>query len=189
MRTSRRGLIAVLLATLGGACEPTVVIERDEIHPIPAGATWAWSGADGDGLSAAQGNVNPDADVTIAMMDAITANLEAKGFRLTTVDSAQFFVHFHLGQREIVDTLPPLHETRGVTDRDGQGWGRYGDPESVRQRTMVWQEGMLIVDVLTGDGRSVAWRGIISGEVKTAARENPRAAVTTAVGKLLAEFP
>lgn len=189
MRPFLSGFGLALLALATTACEPTVIIERDETVSIASGARWAWSTPDGDGPNAAQGEVVPTADVHGIMSDAIVQGLEARGFRLTTPDSAQFFVHFHAARRLVVDTMPRVDAPRSVGDRDPQDWGRYGDPEQIRDRTMTWEEGLLVVDALTADGRKVAWRGVIYGEVKPQAERDPTSAIRAAVEKLLAQFP
>ncbi|HRN52092.1 MAG TPA: DUF4136 domain-containing protein [Gemmatimonadaceae bacterium] len=189
MRTTLRLAALAAIALAGTACEPTVIIERDETVSIASGARWSWSLPDGDGPSAAQGEVTPPPELHDRLSDAITQGLEARGFRLTTPDSAEFFVHFHLASREVVDTIPPLGAPRAVGDRDPQDWGRYGDPEQLRNRTMSWQEGLLVVDALSADGRHVAWRGIVYGEVKPEATQDPTSAIRGAVERLLAQFP
>lgn len=180
-------IVAVALVT--SACEPTVIIERDETVRLSPGARWAWSAPDADGPSAAQGEVVPPPEVHNRLGDAITQGLESRGFRLTTPDSAAFFVHFHLARREVVDTLAPLGAPRAVGDRDPHDWGRYGDPEQMHDRTMTWHEGLLVVDALTADGRHVAWRGIIYGEITPQAERDPTSAIRGAVERLLAQFP
>jgi hypothetical protein len=171
------------------ACEPTVIIERDETVRITSGARWSWSAPDGDGPSIEQGELAPTPEVHDRISDAIAQGLEARGFRLTTPDSAAFFVHFHLARRTVVDTMPRVDAPRSVGDRDPQDWGRYGDPEQMRDRTMSWQEGLLVVDALSADGRHVAWRGIIYGEIKPEAERDPTSAIRAAVERLLAQFP
>lgn len=189
MRLSLRLAALAALTLAASACEPTVIIERDETVRIATGARWSWSVPDGDGPSAAQGELTPPPEIHDRLSDAITQGLEARGFLLTTPDSAEFFVHFHLARREVVDTLPPLGAPRAVGDRDPQDWGRYGNPEQMRDRTMTWQEGLLVVDALTADGRHVAWRGIIYGEVKPEATQDPGTAIRGAVERVLAQFP
>lgn len=89
---------------------------------IASAARWAWSTPDGDGPNATQGEVVPPPDVHDIMSDAIAQGLEARGFRLTTPDLAQFFVHFHVARRQIVDTMPRADAPpRSVGDRDPRG--------------------------------------------------------------------
>lgn len=190
MRPALRLAALVACALAAAACEPTVIIERDEIVSISPGARWAWSVPDGDGPSAARGELEPSRQVHDLLTGAITDGLEARGFPLTTADSAEFFVHFHIARREHVDTLPPANTPRTVDDRDrNEPWGHYGNPERFPDRTMVWQEGLLVVDALSADGRHVSWRGIIHGEVKPEAAQEPSRAIRSAVDRLLAQFP
>jgi len=178
------------LVVVLAACEPTVVVERDATAHIPDGATWTWSPPDGDGLTVDQGDVAPTEPVALAIANAIEAELVARGYRRTSPDSAQIVLHFHLGRREVVDTVQPTTGTpRTVTDRDPQNWGRYGSPETMGTRTMTWQEGMLIVDALTMADGKLAWRGIIVGEIKPSVQNEPTAAIKDAVGRLFTQFP
>jgi hypothetical protein len=48
---------------------------------------------------------------------------------------------------------------------------------------------MLIIDALRAADGSVAWRGVIAGEVKPAEAADPAPALRRAVGRLLGEFP
>jgi hypothetical protein len=181
MLTVIRGLGLALLAIATTACEPTVMIERDDTTRIASGARWAWSAPDADGPNAAQGEITAPTDVQVIITEAIAQGLEARGFTRTSPDSAQFLVHFHLARRDIVDTIP--------TATPPQDWGRYGNPEQMRDRTVSWQEGLLVIDALTADGRTVAWRGIIYGEVRPEAERDPTSAIRSAVEQLLAKFP
>lgn len=183
-------LLFLSVLTALTACEPIVVVERDAGPRIPERARWAWSPPDADGLAPDEGDVQPTLAVTLALLDAIAAELEARGHRRTTVDSADFFVHFHLGQRVVTDTLPPLESrSRAAGSGDSGGWGGYGSPEAMGARTVSWQEGMLIIDALRAADGSVAWRGVIAGEVKPAEAADPAPALRRAVGRLLGEFP
>jgi hypothetical protein len=188
MTALRRFLLLAPYLALA-ACEPMVIIERDEIDTIPSGARWAWSVPDDDGLSPEDGDVTPTESVALAISQAITDELETRGYRLTTADSAQFFVHYHLGVHERVDTLPPANPPRAVGDRDPRGWGAYGDPEQMRSNTMTWQEGMLFVDAITPDGKKVSWRGVLVGEIKPEAEANPAPVIRAGINKLFAQFP
>jgi hypothetical protein len=181
---------ATLLLAALASCEPTVVVERDETATIPAGSTWAWSLPDGDGLAPEQGDIAPTEPVAQAIVTSIEDALAARGYRRTALDSATFVVHFHLGRREVVDTIPITNDSpRTVTDRDPQNWGRYGSPEAMGARTTTWQEGMLIVDALTVADGKLAWRGIVVGEIRPDVENEPTAAIKAAVGRLFSRFP
>jgi hypothetical protein len=180
-----------LLILVSAACGPTIRIERDATAPIAPGSSWSWGVPDRDGLAREEGAVVPDDSVHRMILGAIEAELTGRGFPRVESDASSFVVHFHVGRRSVLDTLPPLGEPR----RDGgaitaQGtWGGYGRPESVDDRTVEWEEGMLIVDVLERTRGVVAWRGIIAGEIREAAGVRPEPAIRDAVRSLLRKFP
>ncbi len=174
------------LALLAAACGPSIQYHRAPDVRLPVGATWAWGAPDHDGLSLRDGALVPADSVSRMISDAIARELTAKGFR--RVDAApQFVVHFHVGQRQVADTVPPRNAPDGV--RMPGRWGGYGDPEDIATRTFTWEEGMLIIDALTPDGRIVAWRGVIAGEVPPEAARAPDKAIGEAVRLLLRGFP
>jgi hypothetical protein len=192
MRTPLRSAKAIplLLASLLASCEPMVIVERDATARIAEGATWSWSIPDADGLAPEQGDVAPTEPVARAIAAAIEAELTQRGYRRTSVDSAAFVVHFHLGRREVVDTVAaPTRNPGTVTDRDPQSWGHYGSPETMGTRTVTWQEGMLIIDALTVADGKLAWRGVIVGEIKPSTQNETTAAIEAAVARLIAKFP
>jgi hypothetical protein len=123
--------------------------------------------------------------------EAIESALIAKGFPRVRGDSAVLVVHYHVGRRTVQDTLPSVNQP----PRDGGAitapgsWGGYGRPESVDDRTVAWEEGMLIVDVIARAQRVVAWRGVIRGEIPERADVDPAPAIRSAVERLLQEFP
>lgn len=188
-RTHRTlALVGVAVGLLAlGSCEPFQQIERDDGPPIAPGALWAWSPPDQDGLAPGDGDLRPTPEVRSALAAAIESTLAAQGFRLTSSDSAEFFVHFHLGQRDVTDTLPP--PGRSSRRAAGGAWGSYGRPEEMADRTITWREGLLILDALRAADGSVAWRGILAGEVPPEVAAAPTPAVREAVRRLLAEFP
>ncbi len=186
-----RRLLPSLLILASAACGPTIRIEREASAPIAPGSTWAWGLPDRDGLAPEDGAIIPDDSVHRMILGAIEAELTARGFARVRGDSAQLVVHYHVGRRSVLDTLPPLGEPRrdgGAITAPGS-WGGYGRPESVDDRTVEWQEGMLIVDVIARAQAVVAWRGVIAGEIREAAGRHPEPAVREAVRQLLRRFP
>lgn len=191
--TIRSRTKALALATLLplAACGPDLRFERDAAMPIPAGSTWTWSRADDDGLAPDDGALIPSDSLATMIAAAIEAELVARGFPKAAPDSATFIVHYHLGRRTVTDTMP-LHPDRNPSVVAGEvrsGWGRYGQPEDVEGRTVTWEEGMLIVDVLPRDRSTVAWRGIIAGAIPEEAAKRPGEAIAAAVRRLLRDFP
>ncbi|MHB1297577.1 MAG: DUF4136 domain-containing protein [Gemmatimonadaceae bacterium] len=179
-----------LALLLTSACGPNVAYHRDAQTPIPSSARWAWGQPDADGVPARAGGRTPDDSTAQLLRSAIERELDDRGYRRTSRDSADFLVHFHVGQREVFDTLPPPSQPElVVVDRDRGWWGGSGSPEAMGDRAAQWSEGKLIVDVVTPDGRKIAWRGEISGEIPSGARKNPGKEIRAAVEKLMRGFP
>jgi hypothetical protein len=180
-----------LVVVLATACGPTMQVIRDPSAPIAPGSTWAWGLPDGDGLAPEEGAVFPTDSAHRMFTAAIEAELVAKGFPRVRGDSAQLVVHYHIARRTVADTLPPAdapHRDGGAITAPGS-WGGYGRPETVDDRTVEWEEGMLIIDVIARAQRVVAWRGMISGEIRESAARAPGQAIGAAVRRLLREFP
>ncbi len=188
----RHRIASLIAATaLLSACGPELLYHRDPAVTIPAGATWAWSLPDGDGLAPHDGAVTPPDSIARLIAAAIERELQAKGYPRTSGDLAQFVVHYHVGRRTVVDTLPPRDDavtTAGGARQPGM-WGGYGRPEELDDRTITWDEGMLIVDVLPRDRSTVAWRGAIIGEIPPRAERDVAPALSRAIRQLLRGFP
>jgi hypothetical protein len=183
-------MTAGLAVLLSAGCGPTVMYQRSATAPIAAAARWAWGEPDRDGLSIKEGALVPTDSVARMIADAIEQGLTARGFVRTSPESAQFVVHFHVAQRRVTDTLPPRDDptASGIITEPGT-WGGYGRPEDIDERAVTWEEGMLVVDALTPDGRVVAWRGMIADEIPPEAVQDPKAAIRKAVRRLLRGFP
>jgi hypothetical protein len=129
----------------------------------------------------------PDDTVARTIRAAIEAELVAKGFPLASRETAQLHLHFHVGQRRVTDTLPPRDDPPSDVRAPGT-WGGYGRPEDL-ERTVTWEEGMLVVDAVTTDRGVVAWRGLIAGEIPASAEARPAEAIRAAVKRVLRGFP
>lgn len=185
-----RSALLLLPLVAAVACGPTIRIERDPGAPIAPGSGWTFGLPDGDGLAPEEGAVVPDDSVHRMILRAVEAELVARGFPRVRGDSAALVVHYHVGRRTVADTLPPVREPPrdGVLAPPGS-WGGYGRPESVDDRTVEWEEGMLVVDVISRAHRVVAWRGAIAGEIRESAGRHPEPAIREAVRRLLSRFP
>lgn len=182
----------VTVALLLSACGPNVSYHRDSQMPIPNDARWAWGQADTDGIPVLAGGRTPDDSTSRLLRSAIERELDERGYRRTSRDSADFLVHFHVGLREVFDTLQsPLDPSLTATDRDRGRWGGAGSPEAINEKNTAvqWTEGKLIVDVVTPDGGKVAWRGEISDEIPPGTQKNLEKNIRTAVDKLMRGFP
>ena len=179
-----RAIVPILL--LLGACGPQISVSRAPDAPIAAGSGWAFAPADRDGPKVADGAMQLPDSIARLLEEAIRDQLVAQGFPVTSRDSARFFVHYHVAQRMVLDTLPPREEPQGV--RSAGRWGGYGAPEDLEGRVIAWNDGLLVIDALTPGG-IVAWRGSIAGEVPEEAERRPREAVRDGVRLLLKRFP
>ena len=136
------------------------------------------------------GAIEPTEATARLIAAAIENGLAARGFRRVRADSADFFVHFHVGRHTAADTLLTRRPTEGHVANTGDGsWGGYGRPESIEDRTITWEEGMLIVDALNAQNGRVAWRGVVVGDIRPSVEADPGPAIRDAVGRLLRGFP
>ncbi len=189
MRPTLPPAVLAVLALLA-ACGPTIRYERDPGIRLGVGARWAWSLPDDDGLAYDDGAITPRESTARLIVEAVEAEMAARGFVRTSGDSADFVMHFHLGRRSVTDTLPSRRADQGRVIRDAPGaWGGYGRPETIAEREITWDEGMLVLDALTPDLRTVAWRGLMAGEIPERAVEDPGPAIRAAVKRLLRGFP
>jgi hypothetical protein len=179
---------AALLLT---ACGPDLAYQRSASVTIPAGAAWTWSLPDGDGLLPHEGGVTPDDSIARFIASAIERELTAAGFPRTSIDSAQFVVHYHVAARTVTDTFPRRDTRPAGTDPDRTigTWSGYGRPEELDASVITWEEGMLVVDVLPKDRSVVAWRGMIAGEIKPDAARRAAPAISEAIRRLMKGFP
>ncbi len=182
----RRLPIVLAAAVLLAGCEPYVQVTRAPGVRIAAGSGWAWSNADADGPSSDAGLREPPDTIADILATALEEALGARGFPRVAPESAAFFVHFHVAQRLVTDTLPPRSEPD--PDRIAGRWGAYGRPEELDGRIVTWTEGTLVIDMMNPKG-IVAWRGIIAGEVEDEVARDPRSAIHAGVARLLDRFP
>lgn len=169
------------------ACEPSIQVLRDPAAPIAPGASWAWGVADGDGPTPEDGALVPDDSVHRMIAGAIDAALVARGYPRVRPEEAQLVVHYHVARLTVTDTLDPIRPPH--RDPTASGWGVYGQPEMVGERTIAWDEGLLVIDVISRSHRAVAWRGAIAGRIGPAAERDPEPAIREAVRRLIARFP
>ncbi len=180
--------VAALAATAAlTACGPTVSYHRAPDVTIEKGTTWAWGPEDADGLPDRSAQRVPEDSVARMIRAAVEAELVAKGFPMVSRETAQLHLHFHVGQQLVTDTLPPRDDPPSDVRAPGS-WGGYGRPEDL-ERTVTWEEGMLVVDAVTTDRGVVAWRGLIAGEIPAAAVTRPADAIREAVKRLMRGFP
>ena len=183
----RQVVPAILL--IAAACGPAIQITRDESIPIYPHATYAWGLADGT-RTAAELDPRVDNDsVRVRIERAVDAELQRRGFTKTAFRDAQLIVHYHVGVRDKVDTLPaehygPCNSIPCPSPR--YDWGYWGTPERAI-REVGYEEGSLMIDFLARPSLLLAWRGAASAEVTPASATD--AQIRKAVSRLLERFP
>ncbi|HVH39443.1 MAG TPA: DUF4136 domain-containing protein [Gemmatimonadaceae bacterium] len=190
MRSHRLTPLIAVVSFSMNACGPNVLYHRDSQTPIPGGARWAWGQPDDDGISSRAGGRAPSDSTAQLLRSAIELELDERGYRRTSRDSADFLVHFHVGRREVYDTLLSPADPSAIATARGRGrWSGAGSPETIGDQAVQWTEGKLIVDVVTPDGGKVAWRGEISDEIPPGTQKNLEKNIRTAIDKLMRGFP
>ncbi len=183
----------LLLLIAGGlaACGPSIRYERAPDRVIPADARWAWSPPDSDGYPVTTGGTTVPDTIDREIADAIENELVARRFQRTTPELAQFLVHYHLARRARVDTLPPRDDTYCPPGcaRRWDPWWWYGTPEEIESRTVRWDEGTLVIDAVTPDGKVVLWRGVMSAEVSSRTTRDAGPAIRDGVKRVMRGFP
>ena len=182
-----RTIFVLSLAALATACGPAVSITRNATLPIYPSATYAWGLAGGPPVAGERDPSLLADSVRRRIEDAVDAELALHGFRKVAFDSAQLIVHYHVGVKQMVDTLRLATACVDRPCRDPQiAWGYWGAPEPPI-REVPYTQGSLILDVLARPSLQVAWRGTISGEVT--GRSSSEATIRRGVARLLRDFP
>ncbi len=181
-------IMSVFGVMLAG-CEDHVTVTRDNLIPVPKGATWAWKPAPprkerSDSRPVVSRDViapgaretlvrEPDANneaVRGRVRTAIEQTLTSKGLRqVSDPESADFLVDYHLGVRRRNVTVE--HVYRGgypglVCGPFGcwEGWG-YGPPE-VSYENIRFREGTFVFDLVQHASKRLAFRAINEKRVK-----------------------
>ncbi len=109
--------------------------------------------------------------------DAVTAELEAKGLRISS--NPDFLIAMHGATKEKLDI-----QDWGYSTPRAAYWGQRDI--SVQQYT----EGTLILDFVDAKSKQMIWRGVASGAVDPGATPEQRTKrINDGVAKLLAKFP
>lgn len=176
----------LLVAT---ACGPAIKITRDESIPIYPRTTYAWGLADGT-PTAAELDPRVDNDSVRARIErAVDAELQRRGFTKSSFLEAQLVVHYHVGVRDKVDTLPA--ENFGTCNSipcpsPRYDWGYWGSPERAI-REVGYEEGSLMIDFLTRPNLKLAWRGAVKEELSPVGQSDSQ--IRKTVARLLKKFP
>jgi hypothetical protein len=170
------------------ACGPAVVITRDAALPIYPRTTYAWGLADGTPTLAERDPRAANDSVRTRIEQAVDAEMARRGFRKVAFPDAQLVVHFHVGVRDRVDTIPApgMPCATQPCPSPKYEWGYWGVPERAI-REVEYVEGTLILDFLARPSLRLAWRGMGQGDVKPNSATDVE--IRKAVARLLRDFP
>ena len=173
---------------LAAACAPSIVITRDASLPIYPRSTYAWGRADDVPTRAERDARVANDSVRTRIEQAVDAELARRGFHEVAFADAQLVVHYHVGVRDRVDTIPALGFNCAMQPCPATKyeWGYWGEPErSVRE--VEYTEGRMMLDFLARPSLKLAWRGMEQGDVKP--NSASEAEIRKAVARLLKDFP
>jgi hypothetical protein len=170
-------------------CEDHVTVIRDNLVPVPKGATWAWKpepprkergdvrpvisrdviapGARETVVREPEGNTE---EVRGRVRRAIEQTLNSKGLReVSDPESADFLVDYHLGVRRHNVTVERVYPGAypGLVCgpfRCYESWG-YGPPE-VSFEHIRFREGTFVLDLVQKGSKRLAFRAINERRVK-----------------------
>jgi len=173
----RRMLWALLVLPLAAACAPiSVTDDYDTQTDFTKLRTYAWH-------VAPAGAPAVDSLTQQRIVRAVDDALEAKGFRKADSGTPDFKVHTMASVSQRIQTQP-------VTVGVGYAW-RYGyvaAGEGVE--VTAYDEGTLILDVISTATKNLVWRGTARGAVeRDRTPEEREARIRDAVFKVIERFP
>jgi hypothetical protein len=125
---------------------------------------------------------------------AVTRELEAKGYR--RVDrGADLLVNFALTSEHVQDVRTvPTHTPMWSHPWYGHPWYGWRGPfyhpwPAYETYVDRYERGTLYVDLVDAERRQLVWEGRATQRVTRAAREDPAAAIDTAVAEMFARYP
>jgi hypothetical protein len=178
-------LLAAALTIIGGCATVQVGSDYDRSANLANYHSFALMKREHHGTNAA---TNPL--VVQRAEDAIKAELQRKGYPLTTDSAAaDFIVDFTIGSQERTD----INSYPDPYVGPGWGWGRggwwggpyWGDNLDVRQ----YREGTLSIDIFDARTHRPVWHGWAKKELSRSDTEHSEEPIRKAVASVLAKFP
>lgn len=191
----------VALLFLVGCSSAPVATDYDPEFPFASVRSYAWL------ETASHSDIsNPDsqkagmarADVNDLMRDrirtALAARMQAQGFKeVSNSKTADILLTFHMGIEERVETYD-FHDHFGYypcfSRHCGPGFGYYpGGIHHDRWET-EYQQGRLIVDMISPTSRKLVWRGVSERRIPwLETPEERRLFIVDTVGAVMGHFP
>jgi len=170
------------LLTAGGCVGPAVRTDYDSSAEFSAFRTFAFTGLrDRD-----QGGVFNNSLLRKQIEDMVHQQMTAKGLRQVDVDEhPDLLVHFLVGvkQKERVESTGPMMGPYAVPSA-----GPSAMPGSGTFTTYNYEEGTLMIDLMTPPKNDVVWRGSIVGILSNAKEENVQM-VNKGIVKAFEDYP
>ncbi len=169
----------VLLVAMAGCSSMSVTYDYDNNIAWGNYRTYAWLGSD---MPSSENMSNPQLGGELLdkrVREAMHHEMEARGIKLS--DTPDILVKYHLGTEEKVQ----------VTDwgyrYSDYYWGYGGRQIDVYQFT----QGMLVVDIIDAEEKTLVWRGTATGTVEEGQRspEEMQERVNKVLHKILENFP
>lgn len=177
MRVLKNVIIGMVVAGLLGCASVSVKTDYDRSVDFSGFKTYRW---DSDPL-APEDALARNPILRKRIKNAVDQVLQGKGFELISSGPTDFAVAIHAGVEERVR----------ITNWGNYGWhdywrAPYGGPIDVSHYTL----GSLIIDILSGKTRELAWRGIGEGIVREYSdNEKMEASILNTVMEILQSFP
>lgn len=170
------------LAFLLAACSPRVYVEQDDAANLQGYHSYAW-------VTPPAGPVkDPILDSQILesrVHKAVSAEMAARGFQEVAPDgNPDFMVTYHTAAKQKIESTGASFSF-GIVDAFPHGFGAVGFPvgPDVESR----DEGTLMLDVIDGKSKRLAWRGWTTGLLNQDNYSDK--AVAEAVKNILDKFP
>ena len=114
------------------------------------------------------------------IINAINKVMGEKGFSLSEAKSVDFVMMVHAG----------IKEKMQVTDWGNRGWydpwwGPYGSQVDVSH----YEEGTLVIDVVSMPGKHMIWRGLATGILRDTSPDEQEERANLIVSEILKDFP
>lgn len=186
--------ILVLLALVGCGSVP-VATDYDPEFPFASVRSYAWLPAGGSG---SQGTDKARADVNDLMRDrirtALAAQMQAQGIKeAPDSKTADVLLTFHMGIEERIE-VHDFHDHFGYypcfSRHCGPGFGYYPGGIHHDHWETEYQQGRLIVDMISPSSHKLVWRGVSERRIPwLETPEERRLFIVDTVGSVMRHFP
>lgn len=187
MRPINHFIILFSLISLAGCSTLSVTSDYDNKVNFSAWHTYRWQQV--PDTARVQNLLASNPLVYRRVMSAVDRELAARGYTIRERGPVDFTVSASGSIREMVRVEPDPVAWRFSYFRGRPGWYRMWWGEPFPNYT-YYEEGVLVIDLSDASRKELAWRGAVSGMVRSyRTPEQMQAAIDNAVRKLLLVFP